>query len=106
MTPASVMCAVSGLQTMLTSPFQKTKRHTLTDPCFSAGVGYATAARLVDAFGTNVLGLMDSDECVEALSRVETIGHTRAANIKQLWDASRGMSHAPSVHLAVSLLSF
>ena len=46
-----------------------------------------------------MLSLMDTPECVERLSEVDNIGRTRAANIKQLWDASRGKSHAPAPHL-------
>lgn len=56
-----------------------------------AGVGYATATKLVNAFGTRVLSLMDSPDCVQLLSGVDGIGRTSAAKFKQLWDASRGI---------------
>ena len=46
-----------------------------------------------------MLSLMDRPDCVQDLSGVDNIGPTRAANIKQLWDASKGESHAPAPHL-------
>ena len=103
LTHAAVMCALVASATMLTTSVPKTTTHHLINTSHSAGVGSATATKLVDAFGTNVLGLMDSDDCVRALSGVDNIGRTRAANIKQLWDASRGTSHAAPLHLTMSV---
>ena len=53
-------------------------------------MGYATATKLVNAFGTSVLRIMDEPGAAQKLSEVGGIGRTNAAKFKQLWDASRG----------------
>jgi hypothetical protein len=53
-------------------------------------VGYATATKLVNAFGKSVLSIMDEADAVQKLSEVGGIGRTKAANFKRVWDASKG----------------
>ena len=62
----------------------------------SAGVGYGKATRMVNTYGTSMLGIMDSPDCVQMLSKVEGIGHTSAVKFKQHWDASRGTINSAS----------
>lgn len=68
----------------------------------SAGVGYAKATRMVDHYGTNMLAIMDSPDCVQQLSKVPTIGHTLAVNFKKHWDASRGIITAANSYTELS----
>lgn len=58
--------------------------------CAGAGVGYATATKLVNAFGTSVLSIMDEADAAQKLSEVGGIGRTNAAKFKRVWDASKG----------------
>ena len=64
----------------------------------SAGVGYGKATRMVDAYGTSMLAIMDSPDCVQQLSKVPTIGHTSAVSFKKHWDASRGIITSATSH--------
>ena len=57
----------------------------------SAGVGYSKATKMVNAYGTSMLGIMDSPDCVQLLSKEPSIKHTSAVKFKQHWDASRGI---------------
>ena len=68
---------------------------------WSAGVGYGKATRMVDTYGTSMLAIMDSPDCVQKLSQVPTIGHTSAVNFKKHWDASRGIITSASSHTNV-----
>ena len=54
-------------------------------------MGYPTATKLVNVFGTYILTIMDGPDCVQQLSKVGGIGRAKAANFKQLWDASKGV---------------
>ena len=68
----------------------------------SAGVGYAKATKMVDTYGTSMLAIMDSPDCVQQLSKVPTIGHTLAVNFKKHWDASRGIITSAKSHTGLS----
>ena len=56
---------------------------------------------MVNTYGTSMLDVMDSPDCVRKLSKVDLIAHTSAVKFKQHWDASRGISSCLPAHIGI-----
>eukprot|EP00890_Picochlorum_soloecismus_P000258 jgi/Picsp_1/1232/NSC_04713-R1_family len=53
------------------------------------GVGPATAVKMVDTWGDDILSVLDSDDAVKKLQLCEGIGRNKAVAIKTAWDSGR-----------------
>ena len=53
------------------------------------GVGPATAVKMVDTWGGDILSVLDSDDAVKKLQLCEGIGRNKAVAIKTAWDSGR-----------------